>query len=130
MIQSPNYYTKDDCSKKEKISYELFLDSSLLLLGFNYSSIGKIFYKEMLRIVYKNNNECIKLNKLFKQLSKQYNVTTRNIQNNIQSSFRRMNTNMAEQNFRKVFGIEYSNFFITPKNLIVLFLNTLNRLYY
>lgn len=129
MLQSKNPCTKEDCSNEEKIPYELFLDSSLLLLGFNYSSIGTIFYKEILKIVYKNNSEYVKLDELFKQLSKVNNIPIRNIQNNIQSSFRRMNTNITEQNFRKVFGIDYNNFFITPKNLIVLFLNTLNRYY-
>ena len=39
-----------------------------------------------------------------------------------------MNKAKAKENFEKIFKIPYDEYFLTPKNLIILFINTLNRL--
>lgn len=130
MLQSNALYTKDDCSSKiDKISYELFLDSSLILLGFGFSNTGTILFRELIKTLFIEKSEIINLNDYYSKLSLKYNTPSSNVSSNIKATFRRIDINLSKQNFKKVFGIDYNDLFITPKNLIVLFLNTLNRSY-
>lgn len=126
MLNENNTYTND---KQVKFSYDIFIEISLLKLGFNYSSIGTIYFKRILEITYINKYKEINLFYLYKIIATEFSTTDNNVKENIKSTFKRIDINRCNQHFIKVFNIPFEYFYITPKNLIVLFLNTLNRVY-
>ena len=69
------------------------------------------------------NDLCIKL---AKHLGKK---NYQNIKRNINSTVRRIDILKAKDNFYNIFHINFDDFFITPKHLTILLVNTFNRIY-
>jgi len=108
----------------------IFLDCTLSQLGLSYANIGTRYLKELVKLAYFNRDSLdLKYKDLCVLLSKELNVKTKKISSNIYSSVSSINTNFAKKNFQNIFHIEYDIFFLTPKHLVVLLVNTLNRVY-
>ena len=118
--------TKDNC----KLSYDLFIDDSLIKLGFIYSNIGTYYYKKLICLLYSRDMSNININNLCILLAKELkNISADTIYANIRTTFRRIDKNKTSKNFYDVFCIPFDDYFITPKSLAILFMNTLNRIY-
>lgn len=118
------------CTKDKRVlfSYSLYIEASLLKLGFAYSSKGTCYFRKMIETVYNKKYEDFKLNDLYVEVSKEFNVPANIIKEDIKSLFKRIDNNKSSKNFEKIFHLPFEYFYITPKNLIILFINTLNRI--
>lgn len=113
----------------DKRKVNIFLDCTLLKLGFNHANLGTRYFKELIKLAYYNNMIDIKYKDLCIILSKELDLTLRKIDSNIYSAISSINTNLAKKNFKDIFHIEFDYFYISPKKLIILFLNVLNNLH-
>lgn len=103
----------------------IFLDTILSKLGLNYANIGTRYLKEAIKIAYYNNMTDIKYKELCFLLSKELNVSIKKIDSNIYSSVNSININLAKRNFKDIFNIDFDYFYISPKKLLILLLNSI-----
>lgn len=117
-------FTKD----KTKVSYEFWVEKSLINLGFCYSNAGTHYLKKMILYVFENDLDNVTMEKLYIEISKKTNKKPLAIKGAIKYAINMINTTKAKSNFYKIFNYEYDYYFLTPKNLILLFVTLLNRI--
>lgn len=118
-----------DFQKVTPKKIDMFLDNVLSRLGLNYANAGTRYIKEIVKIAFFTNVLDIKYQDLILLLSKQENLTLEKISSNIYSAVHSINLQLAQKNFKDIFHMDFDHFFLTPKHLTVLLLNTLNRIY-
>lgn len=121
----------DTCTKERReLSYDLFIETSLIKLGFVYSNLGTHYYKKLICLIYSRNVNNININNLCTSLEEELkNISSYTISTSIKNAFRRIDKDKASQNFYDIFNVPYDEYFLTPKNLVILFINALNRIY-
>lgn len=115
---------------KEEINYELFLNKLVFRLGFGYANIGTYYFKELIKMVYIENMQIEKFSDLCNELSKRLDKKDYlYIKRNINSTTSRIDIDKAKESFYDIFNIEFDEYFLTPKHLTILIINTLNSMY-
>lgn len=117
-------YTKDEKYK----SYEQFVYKSLIDLGFRITNVGTMYLKDLILFAYYNNYYEISVTKLVKDYI-QYKsinyISYRTIINCMDYSLKNTSS-MLSKNFTKVFSFQFNYYYISIKNLLLLFLNLLH----
>ena len=118
-----------DFQKVTPKKIDMFLDNVLSRLGLNYANSGTRYMKELVKIAFFTNILDIKYQDLIILLGKQEILTIEKITSNIYSAVHSINISLAKRNFKDIFHMDFDQFFLTPKHLTILLLNTLNRIY-
>ena len=106
---------------------DLFLNCAFLELGLNLATLGTLYFKELIKIAHTKNIFDIKYKDLCYMLSKNLNINYKKIDSNIYTSINTININLAKKNFKHLFHVDFDYFYISPKKLIILFLNILEN---
>ena len=117
-------YTKDEKYK----SYEQFVYKSLIDLGFRVTNVGTMYLKDLILFAYYNNYYEIYVTKLVKDFMQYKNInyiSYRTIINYMDYSLKNTSS-MLSKNFIKVFSFQFNYYYISIKNLLLLFLNLLH----
>jgi len=123
-------YSYDISTKEKEISYANLVDKYLLDLGFEFNKSGTRYLRDLILTAYfLEDYEFFINNTVEKFLSiNNIHITPKNFLRNIQYSIENVNYNKIKKGFYSIFNIEYNNYYLTPKNVIVLFLNLLNKI--
>lgn len=111
----------------DKRKVNIFLECTLLKLGLNNANLGTRYFKELIKLAYYNDIVDLKYKDLCVMFSEQLNVNIQKIESNIYSSINSMNINLAKKNFKSIFHTDFDYYYISPKKLMILFLNLLNN---
>lgn len=118
----------NSCTKDKQLLTSHNIDFVLNALGFNLSSKGYIYYKDLILFSLNFNLDEIRLIDLYALISKKYNKPISIIEKNIKNLFSRFNLSKFEQNFKKIFGLDFDYIYTSPKNFLIIlissFLNT------
>ena len=118
-----------DYTKNEKYkSYEQFVYKSLIDLGFRITNVGTMYLKDLILFAYYNNYYEINVTKLVKDFMQYKNInyiSYRRIINYMDYSLKNTSS-MLSKNFIKVFSFQFNYYYISIKNLLLLFLNLLH----
>ena len=118
----------NSCTKDEQLLTSHNIDFVLNALGFNLSSRGYIYYRDLILFSLNFNLDEIRLIDLYALISKKYNKPISIIEKNIKNLFSRFNLSKFEQNFKKIFGLDFDYIYTSPKNFLIIlissFLNT------
>lgn len=118
----------NSCTKDEQLLTSHNIDFVLNDLGFNLSSRGYIYYRDLILFSLNFNLDEIRLIDLYALISKKYNKPISIIEKNIKNLFSRFNLSKFEQNFKKIFGLDFDYIYTSPKNFLIIlissFLNT------
>lgn len=118
----------NSCTKDEQLLTSHNIDFALNALGFNLSSKGYIYYRDLILFSLNFNLDEIRLIDLYALISKKYNKPISIIEKNIKNLFSRFNLSKFEQNFKKIFGLDFDYIYTSPKNFLIIlissFLNT------
>lgn len=118
----------NSCTKDEQLLTSHNIDFVLNALGFNLSSKGYIYYRDLILFSLNFNLDEIRLIDLYALISKKYNKPISIIEKNIKNLFSRFNLSKFEQNFKKIFGLDFDYIYTSPKNFLIIlissFLNT------
>lgn len=110
----------NNCTKDEQLLTTYHIDSILNRLGFNLSSNGYIYYRDLILLSLEFNLDEIRLIDLYSLISQKYNKPISIISQNIKNLFSRFNLKKFETNFSFVFGLEFDYIYTSPKNLLLL----------
>ena len=116
-------YTKDEKYK----SYEQFVYKSLIELGFRITNVGTMYLKDLILFAYYNNYYEINVTKLVKDFMQYKNInyiSYRTFINCIDYSTKNYNEKIFIKHFSNIFKLDYNNYYVSVKNLIILFLST------
>lgn len=102
------------------------INSSLIKLGFNFSSFGMIYFRKCLELAILDGYNEIILKNLYKSVAKEFRITENKVRININNFFNRIDIDKCMKFFSIFFNIEFDYFYITPKNIIILFCNKYN----
>ena len=118
----------NSCTKDEQLLTSHNIDFVLNALGFNLRSKGYIYYRDLILFSLNFNLDEIRLIDLYALISKKYNKPISIIEKNIKNLFSRFNLSKFEQNFKKIFGLDFDYIYTSPKNFLIIlissFLNT------
>lgn len=92
----------NSCTKDEQLLTSHNIDFVLNALGFNLSSKGYIYYRDLILFSLNYNLDEIRLIDLYALISKKYNKPISIIEKNIKNLFSRFNLSKFEQNFKKI----------------------------
>ncbi len=106
---------------------DLLITCIFLKLGLNLSNAGVRYLKELIKMAYISNELDIKYKELCNKLSKKLNVSIKKVDSNIYTAVNTINVGLAKKNFPSIFHTEFDYYYISPKKLLVLFLNILER---
>ncbi len=117
-------YTKDERYK----SYEKFVYTSLLKLGFKLTNVGTMYLKDLILFAYFNNYYEIYITRIVNDYmtSKNINyITYRTFINCIVYSIDNLDQKLFDSNFKNIFNIDYEYLNNSIKNMIILYINKL-----
>lgn len=123
-MKSSYDYTKDERYK----SYEKFVYTSLLKLGFKLTNVGTMYLKDLILFAYFNNYYEIYITRIVNDymISKNINyITYRTFINCIVYSIDNLDQKIFDSNFKNIFDMEYDCLNISIKNMIILYINKL-----
>ena len=123
-------YSYDISTKDKEMSYAMLVDEYLLNLGFGFNKNGTKYLRDLILTAYFTQdyeffiestvNKFFEINKI--------NMTKKNFIRTIQYSIENVNHNKIKNNFYSVLNVEYDYYYLTPKNLTILFIGLLERL--
>lgn len=114
----------NSCTKDEQLLTSHNIDFVLNALGFNLSSKGYIYYRDLILFSLNFNLDEIRLIDLYALISKKYNKPISIIEKNIKNLFSRFNLSKFEQNFKKIFGLDFDYIYTSPKNFLIIFISS------
>lgn len=114
----------NSCTKDEQLLTSHNIDFVLNALGFNLSSKGYIYYRDLILFSLNYNLDEIRLIDLYALISKKYNKPISIIEKNIKNLFSRFNLSKFEQNFKKIFGLDFDYIYTSPKNFLIIFISS------
>ena len=114
-----------DFENNKKI--DMLLNCNFARLGLSCANLGTHYFKELIKLAYSNNLYDENYKNLCSMLSKKLHVNAKKIESNIYNLINSANINLTKKNFKDVFNIEFDYFYISPKKLVILFLNLLNN---
>lgn len=96
----------------------LQITNILRSLGLNTSYKGTKLINKIVQYVIKYDIEFITLDKIYKEISKEYGFNIYTIRNNVNNALTNRNISLSKNNFKKVFGYEYFDENFEPKVFI------------
>ena len=114
-------YTKDERYK----SCEKFIYNSLIDLGFKVTNVGTMYLKVLILFAYFNNYYEINVTKIVKDFMKYKNIdyiSYRTFINCIDYTINNVDYEMFKNNFEEVFYIKFDEYYLSSKNILVLFI--------
>lgn len=114
-------YTKDERYK----SCEKFIYNSLIDLGFRVTNVGTMYLKALILFAYFNNYYEINVTKIVKDFMKYKNIdyiSYRTFINCIDYTINNVDYEMFKKNFEEVFYIKFDEYYLSSKNILVLFI--------
>lgn len=122
----------DISTKDNSISpYSIFIDQTLDKLGFRKNTLGTKYLKELILYTYTNNIYNIFINRICKKylLDKQLNTISETMfLDNIKYAIKNVDIYKFKNNFHKIFNTEYDIYYLSTKNIVILFVNILSNL--
>lgn len=113
----------NSCTKDEQLLTAKKLDYILNKLGFNLSTRGYIYYRDIILFSLNFNLDEIRLIDLYTLTCQKYNKPISIIKQNIKNLFLRFDIKKFENNFNKIFGLDFDYIYTSPKNLLTLIIN-------
>lgn len=91
----------------------------LRFIGLNTSHKGTKYLNKAIQIVIMSNNDIIIVEDIYKSVANMYgNITSKQVKNDISYAISSRFESKTIQNFEKVFGFEYNQYYFTNKNII------------
>lgn len=112
-------------------SYSIFIDQTFDKLGFRKNTLGTKYLKELILYTYTNNIYNIFINRICKKylLDKQLNTISETMfLDNIKYAIKNVDIYKFKNNFHKIFNTEYDIYYLSTKNIVILFVNILSNL--
>lgn len=113
-----------------ELKYSSFVFNILLQLGLSPSCKGTYYLRDIILLAIKYNdfvNIDTNLRELREILAKECNNSAKSIKSNIEYTIKYINYTKAKANFKKLFGLDYDIYFITPKSIIGLILTLIQN---
>ena len=118
------------CTNDEQVDISCFLDITLSKLGFNnITKLGFIYYKTAVILSLSIPEDDICLKDIYMFVAQRYNKPFLKIKKNIDNLFNQINIIAFKSNFKSVFKIDFEYTYTTPKNLLILLIILLKKLY-
>ena len=117
--------------EKSLVSCELFIETSLDKLGFRKNTLGTKYLKDLILFTYEQNIYNIFINRIssdyleYKQLN---HISQKMFLDNINYAIKNVDYQKFKDNFYSVFHSEYDIYYLSTKNIVILFLNILERI--
>ena len=122
-------YSYDISTKDKEILYANLVDQYLFELGFGLNKNGTKYMRDLILTAYFMNDYCFEVSvtaEKFINMNK-IDITKKNYIRLIQYDIKNINYKKMKENFYSIFEIQYDFRYLTPKNLIILFINKLSR---
>ena len=121
----------NNTKEKELVSYELFVETSLDKLGFRKNTLGTRYLKDLILFAFNQNYYDIFINKFSIEFlnSKNINhISKKNFITRIDYAIKNIDYSKLKNNFYSIFHAEYDIYYLSPKNIVILFINALERI--
>lgn len=123
-------YEKNTCTNDEQVDISSLLDITLSKLGFNnITKLGFTYYKAAIILSLSIPEDDIILNDIYLLVAEKFNRSPKKIKKNIDNLFNQINIDTFIFNFKSVFKINFEYTYTTPKNLLILLIILLKKLY-
>lgn len=118
------------CTNDEQVDISSLLDITLSKLGFNnITKLGFTYYKAAIILSLSIPEDDIILKDIYLLVAKKFNKSPKKIKKNIDNLFNQINIDAFIFNFKSVFKINFEYTYTTPKNLLILLIILLKKLY-
>ena len=120
----------NNTKEKSLVSYELFIETSLDKLGFRKNTLGTKYLKDLILFTYEQNIYNIFINRIssdyleYKQLN---HISQKMFLDNINYAIKNVDYQKFKDNFYFVFHSEYDIYYLSTKNIVILFINALEK---
>lgn len=112
---------KGNCKELNQINHKdtLLIYNILRDLGFKSSTKGTTLINKAIQFVIINEDDFIIIDSIYKLVANFYkNINVMQVQAYINYAIKHRNEDKCENNFSKIFGFEYDEYFFSNKNLI------------
>lgn len=119
----------DNSTKDKELSY--YIETSLDKLGFRKNTLGTKYLKDFILFIFKEDVYEIFIDKLsvkFIKFMKIEHISSKNFITRIDYSIKNADIQKFKNNFYSVFKVEYDIYYLTIKNIVILFINALERM--
>ena len=122
-------YSYDISTKDKEISYANLVDRCLLELGFGFNKNGTKYLRDLILSAFFMEDYKLEINSVVTHFLdiNSINITRKNYIRTIQYSIENIDYKKAKENFSKIFNVEYDFYYLTPRNLTILFMNKLSK---
>ena len=123
-------YHSTQLLKFEQVDISSLLDITLSKLGFNnITKLGFTYYKAAIILSLSIPEDDIILKDIYLLVAEKFNRSPKKIKKNIDNLFNQINIDTFIFNFKSVFKINFEYTYTTPKNLLILLIILLKKLY-
>ena len=121
----------NNTKEKSLVSYELFIETSLDKLGFRKNTLGTKYLKDFILFTFNQNYYDIFIDKITLEFLKSKNIThisKKNFITRIEYAIKNVDYQKFKNNFYSVFHTEYDIYYLSPKNIVILFISALEKI--
>lgn len=121
----------NNTKEKELVSYELFIETSLDKLGFRKNTLGTKYLKDLILFTFNQKIYNIFINRISTEFLKEKKIeyiSEKKFLDNINYAIKNVDYQKFKNNFNIVFKAEYDIYYLSTKNIVILFLNILERI--
>ena len=121
----------NNTKEKELVSYELFVETSLDKLGFRKNTLGTRYLKDLILFAFNQNYYDIFIEKISIEFLKFKNInhiSKKNFITRIDYAIKNVDYSKLKNNFYSIFHSEYDIYYLSPKNIVILFINILEKM--
>lgn len=121
----------NNTKEKSLVSCELFVETSLDKLGFRKNTLGTKYLKDLILFTYHKKIYNIFINRISLDYleHKQLNyISQKMFLDNINYAIKNVDYQKFKNNFYSIFHSEYDIYYLSTKNIVILFLNVLERI--
>ena len=123
-------YEINTCTNDEQVDISSLLDITLSKLGFNnITKLGFTYYKAAIILSLSIPEDDIILKDIYLLVAEKFNRSPKKIKKNIDNLFNQINIDTFIFNLKSVFKINFEYTYTTPKNLLILLIILLKKLY-
>ena len=121
----------NNTKEKELVSYKLFVETSLDKLGFRKNTLGTRYLKDLILFTFNQNYYDIFIDKICIEFlnSKNINhISKKNFITRIDYAIKNVDYSKLKNNFYSIFHSEYDIYYLSPKNIVILFISALEKM--
>lgn len=121
----------DSFTKDEELSYRLFLKTIFEKLGFRKNVMGTKYLIELILFTYEQDYFTIFLNRIcadYLRYKNIHSISQKQFLDNITYAIKNVDIYKFKNNFYEVFHTEYTVYYLSPKNILILCLSAMEDL--